>query len=214
MIAVRPEDWRMARILAVVCVLGLLIALAAPPGLAQAPRKTLMVVDFADRVRGWSGTREAVTTRVISRFRDDQALRVLSRDRVVEALQAAKVETSGLLDWEDAQKVAKTLEADYVVMGEVTSFDQQHQGGCLPIVGCTYTITASVTLRGKVLNVAAGQFVAEPKADVRKQQSSVSIWVGPWWGRLSLDNFDGQLIGKATLEAVDKFVGEAKPQLK
>jgi hypothetical protein len=204
----------MARLLAVLCVLGLIGGLAVPLSQAQTPRKSIMVVDFADRVRGWSGTREAVTTRVISKLRDDQTIRVLPRDRVGEALQAAKVETSGFIDWEDAQKVAKTLEADYVVMGEVTAFDQQHQGGCLPIVGCTYTITATVNLRGKVLNAATGQFVGEPKAEVRKQQGSVSIWVGPWWGHLSMDNFDGQLIGKATLEAVEKFVGEAKPQLK
>jgi len=77
-----------------------------------------------------------------------------------------------------------------------------------------YTITATVSLRGKVLNVATGEFVAEPKAEVKRQQSSVSIWVGPWWGSLRLDNFDGQLIGRTTLEAIDKFVAEAKPQLK
>ncbi len=124
------------------------------------------------------------------------------------------METAGFIDWEDAQKVAKTLEADYVVMGEVSAFDQQYQGGCAPIVGCVYTITATVNLRGKVLNVAAGQFVGEPKAEVKRQQTSASIWVGPWWGNVSLDNFDGQLIGKVTLEAVDKFVTDAKSQLK
>lgn len=204
----------MARFLSVLCVLGLALGVVAPLGQAQAQRKTVMVVDFADRVGGWSSTREAVSSRVISRLRDDQALRVLPRDRVREALQAARVETSGFIDWEDAQKVARGLEADYVIMGEVTAFDQQHQGGCLPIVGCAYTITATVTLRGKVLNVATGEFVAEPKAEARRQQSSVSIWVGPWWGSLRLDNFDGQLIGRTTLEAIDKFVAEAKPQLK
>lgn len=204
----------MARFLSVLCVLGLALGVVAPLGQAQAQRKTVMVVDFADRVGGWSSTREAVSSRVISRLRDDQALRVLPRDRVREALQAARVETSGFIDWEDAQKVARGLEADYVIMGEVTAFDQQHQGGCLPVVGCAYTITATVTLRGKVLNVATGEFVAEPKAEARRQQSSVSIWVGPWWGSLRLDNFDGQLIGRTTLEAIDKFVAEAKPQLK
>lgn len=204
----------MARFLAVLCMLGLALGLVAPPSQAQAQRKAVMVVDFADRIGGWSSTREAVSSRVISRLRDDQALRVLPRDRVREALQAARVETSGFIDWEDAQKVARGLEADYVIMGEVTAFDQQHQGGCLPIVGCAYTITATVNLRGKVLNVATGEFVAEPKAEARRQQSSISIWVGHWWGSLRLDNFDGQLIGRTTLEAIDKFVAEAKPQLK
>lgn len=205
----------MVRLLAVLCLVGLVLGLAAPLSQAQAPRRTIVVMDFGDRVGGWSGTREVVTTRVIFRLRDDQVLRVLPpRDRVREALQAAKVETAGFIDWEEAQKVAKSLEADYVIMGEVTAFDQQHQGGCLPIVGCAYTITAVVTLRGKVLNVATGQFVGEPKAEARQQQSSVSIWVGPWWRSISVDNFDGQLIGKVTLEAVDKFIVEAKPHLK
>ncbi len=108
-----------------------------------------MVIDFADRVGGWSGTREAVTTRVISRLRDDQTLRVLPREKVQEALQQAKVETEGLIDWEDAQKVPKTVEADGVIMGEVTPFDQQNRGGCLPLAGCAYTTTASVRLDGR-----------------------------------------------------------------
>jgi curli biogenesis system outer membrane secretion channel CsgG len=193
---------------------GIALLVMSAPGLAQAPRKTVMVVDLADRAGGWSNTREAVTTRVISRLRDDQTLRVLPRDRVQEALQQAKVETAGFIEWEDAQKIAKTLEADYVVMGEVTTFDQQHSGGCLPVVGCAYTITASVSLQGKVLSVSTGRFVAEPKGDSKKQQGSASIWTGSWWGSVSLENFDGQLIGKATLEAVDKFVGEAKAPLK
>jgi len=204
----------MVRLLAVLCSVGLVLGLVVPLSQAQAPRRTIVVVDFGDRVGGWSSTREVVTTRVISRLRDDQALRVLPRDRVREALQAAKVETAGFIDWEEAQTVAKSLEADYVVMGEVTAFDQQHQGGCLPIVGCAYTITAVVTLRGKVLNVATGQFVGEPRAEARQQQSSVSIWVGPWWGSISVDNFDRQLIGRVTLDAVDKFIVEAKPLLR
>lgn len=204
----------MSRFLVVLCALGLVLGVLAPAGQAQAQRKTIMVVDFADRVGGWSSTREAVSSRVISKLRDDQALRIITRERTREALQAARVETSGFIDWEDAQKVARSLEADYVIMGEVTAFDQQHQGGCVPIVGCAYTITATVNLRGRVLNVATGEFVAEPKAEAKRQQSSVSIWVGPWWGSLRLDNFDGQLIGRTTVEAIEKFVAEAKPHLK
>lgn len=157
----------MIRYLAVVSALVLVPGIAVAPGQAQAQRKAIMVVDFADRVGGWSSTREAVSTRVISKLRDDQALRVLPRDRVRDALQAARVETAGFIDWEDAQKVARSLEADYVMMGEVTAFDQQHQGGCLPIVGCAHTITATVNLRGKVLSAATGEFVAEAKPHLR-----------------------------------------------
>ena len=190
------------------------ITLLAGPSVAQAPRKAAMVVDFADRVGGWTYTRETVTARIISRMRDDPSIRVLSRDQVQDALRQARVETSGMLDLQDAQKVAKSLEADYVLMGEVSAFDQQYSGGCLPIVGCAYTVTATVNLRGKVLDAAAGTFIADPTAESRKQQTSVSVWAGYWWGSVTVNNFDSQLIGKATLEAVDDFVKKVRPTIK
>jgi len=193
---------------------AIVVTLLNSPAAAQAPRKAVMVVDFADRVGGWTYTRETVTTRIINRLRDDPSIRVLSRDVVQDALRQARVETSGNLDWQDAQKVAKSLEADYVLMGEVSAFDQQYTGGCLPIVGCAYTITATVTLSGKVLDAAAGTFVATPTAESRKQQSSVSIWAGYWWGSVTVNNFDSQLIGRTTIEAVDDFVKKVRPAVK
>ncbi len=189
-------------------------ALLAAPSQGQAARKGVMVVDFEDAAGGWSSTREVVTTRVIARLRDDQTLRVIPRERVQEALREAKLESAGFLDWEAAQKVAKTLEADFVVMGQVAAFDQQYTGGCLPIVGCLYTLTATVTLRGRVLNAADGKVVAEPRSEMRETQSSISVWVGPWWSSVDVNNFDGQLIGKATAKAIDDLVGKVKPYLK
>ena len=188
--------------------------LLAAPSQGQAPRKGVMVVDFDDVGRGWSYTRDVVTARVIAKLRDEPTLRVLPREQVQEALRQARLETTGYLDWEAAQKVAKALEVDYVVMGQVAVFDQQYAGGCLPIVGCAYTVTATVTLRGKVLDVAAGTFVIEPRSEVKKTQTSVSIWIGPWWTDVTVNNFDGQLIGKATQEVVEDFIGKLKPSLK
>lgn len=205
---------RMTRWWALVVLIVLAPAFLVTPSQGQAPRKGVMVVDFEDLGRGWSYTREVVTTRVISKLREEATLRVVPRERVQEALREAKVETAGYLDWEAAQKVAQSIEADYVVMGQVAVFDQQHAGGCLPVVGCAYTVTATVTLRGKVLDVAAGTFVIEPRSEVKKTQTSVSIWVGPWWTSVTVNNFDGQLIGKATQEAVEDFIGKLKPSLK
>ncbi len=192
----------------------LIVAAVGAGAAAQTPRKTVMVVEFEDIVGGWSSTREVVTVRIVGKLRDEPALRVLPREQVQDALRAARLETAGILDREAAQQVAKGLQADYVLMGQVAAFDQQHQGGCVPIVGCVYTLTATVGLRGKVLDVAGGAFVADPKTDVKKQQTSASIWVGPWWTSISVSNFDGQLIGKATAEAVDDFVKQVKPSLR
>ena len=192
--------------------LGLTFGLAAGSGLAQAPRKTVMVVDFVDRTGTWPNTRDVVTTRLISRLRDEPSLRVVPRDRVQEALQQARVETAGTIDWEDAQKIARALKADYVIMGEVTVFNQQKSGGCVPVVGCAYTDTAAVTLHGKILNVATGQVVAEPVGEGKKRQVSGSVSAVPELGTVTVDTVDNQLIGKAALEAVDSFVRAAKPK--
>ena len=200
------------RVLVVLIVLAPALLVTSSQG--QAPRKGVMVVDFEDVGRGWSYTRDVVTARVIAKLRDEPTLRVLPREQVQEALRQARLETAGYLDWEAAQKVAKSLEVDYVVMGQVAVFDQQYAGGCLPIVGCAYTVTATVTLRGKVLDVAAGTFVIEPRSEVKKTQTSVSIWIGPWWTDVTVNNFDGQLIGRVTQEAVEDFIGKLKPSLK
>jgi curli biogenesis system outer membrane secretion channel CsgG len=205
---------RIARWCVLLAVVLLVPALLVTPGQGQATRKGVMVVDFEDVAGGWSSTREVVTTRVIAKLRDDQTLRVVPRERVQEALREARLESAGFLDWEAAQKVAKTLEADFVVMGQVASFDQQYTGGCLPIVGCVYTLTATVTLRGRVLDAAAGKVITEPRSEMRETQTSVSVWVGPWWSNVTVNNFDGQLIGKATAKAVEDLVGKLKPHLK
>lgn len=205
---------RTARWVVLVALVLLAPALLAGPGQGQAARKGVMVVDFEDVAGGWSSTREVVTTRVIARLRDDQTLRVVPRERVQEVLREARLESAGFLDWEAAQKVAKTLEADFIVMGQVAAFDQQYTGGCLPIVGCVYTLTATVRLRGRVLDAADGKVVTEPSSEMRETQSSVSVWVGPWWSSVTVNNFDGQLIGKATAKAIEDLVGKVKPYLK
>lgn len=189
-------------------------ALLVTPGQGQATRKGVMVVDFEDIAGGWSNTREVVTTRVIAKLRDEPTLRLVPRERVQEALREAKVESAGYLDLEAAQKIAKTLEADFVVMGQVSAFDQQYTGGCLPIVGCVYTLTATVTLRGRIVDAAAGKVVTEPRSETRETQTSISVWVGPWWTDVTVNNFDGQLIGKATQKAVEDLVAKLKPHLK
>jgi curli biogenesis system outer membrane secretion channel CsgG len=203
----------MIRILAVLALLSLILGTTAPESLALAPRKAIMVVDFVDRTGTWPNTRDVVTTRLIGKLRDDQSIRVVPRERVQEALQQAKMETAGIIDWEDAQKIAKAFEADYVIMGEVTVFNQQKTGGCVPVVGCVYTDTASVALHGKILKVATGKFVAEPTAEAKAQSSSGSTSAVPQLGNVTLDNVDSQLIGKAVLEAAEKFVSAAKPKL-
>lgn len=202
----------MMRTLACITALSVVLTLAGA-GQAQQARKTIMVVDFEDTVQGWSMTRDVVTGRVIGHLRDDQNLRLIARERVREALREAKLDTSGYPDREDLLKVAKALEADYVLMGQVAAFDQQMSGLSLGFFS-VQTQTATVRLRGRILDVAAAQVIASPDVEVKKQQSGGSAWVGDWWTHVSVNNFDSQLIGKATLEAVEQLVVKVKPYLR
>lgn len=99
-------------------------------------------------------------------------------------------------------------------MGEVEQFDQDHRSVCLPIVGCTYTVTASVRIRGVVVDAETGMVLARPDGQAQRSQGAASVWVGPWWTHVSVSNFDAQLIGRVTLEAVGQFVARAKPALR
>ncbi|MDR7515255.1 MAG: CsgG/HfaB family protein [Armatimonadota bacterium] len=199
---------------AVLAVLAtLLLASLQSPTPGQEDRPTVMVVDFAVSI-GWPSASEIVTDRVVARLREEGSVRVLSRAQTRSALEAARLDARGMLDVADVSRAAARAGADYVIMGEVEQLDQNHTGGCLPIVGCVYTITATARLRGVVVDTETATVVARPEGQARGQQSAASVWVGPWWSHVSVSNFDAQLIGKVTLEAVAQFVSRAKPALR
>lgn len=183
-----------------------------PPAAQEAP-PTVMVVDFAVGV-GWASAAELVTDRLVARLRQEGAVRVLSRAQTRAALEAAQLDTRGLLDVRDVSRAASRAGADYVLMGEVDQFDQTYSGGCLPIVGCVYTVTATVRMRGVVVDAETAMILARPEAQARGQQGAASVWVGPWWTHVSVETFDSQLIGRVTLEAVGQFVTRARPALR
>ncbi len=182
----------------------------SPPPPRLDTRPVVMVVDFAVAI-GWPSASEVITERIVARMREDGSVRVLSRSQTRSALEAANLDTRGMLDAVEVSRAARQVGADYVVMGEVEQLDQSHRGGCLPIVGCVYTITAEARLRGVVVDAETATVVARPDGQARGQQTSASVWVGPWWTHVSVHNFDAQLIGRVTLEAVAQFVSKARP---
>ncbi|MCS7236593.1 MAG: CsgG/HfaB family protein [Armatimonadota bacterium] len=191
------------------------VLLAALQGItpAQDDRPVVMVVDFAVSV-GWPSASEIVTDRVAARLREDGSVRVLSRSQTRSVLEAARLDTRGILDVAEVSRAAARAGADYVLMGEVEQLDQNYSGGCLPVVGCVYTITATARLRGVVVDAETATVVARPDGQARGQQGAASVWAGPWWTHVSVHNFDGQLVGRVTLEAVAQFVSKARPALR
>jgi curli biogenesis system outer membrane secretion channel CsgG len=195
-----------------VCVLGALLAFNAP-GAAQDTRKVVAVVPFADMVHGWSSAGTVVTDRVVTTLRDVQALRILPTSQVQDALTQAHGDTQGMLDPAQAQKVGQALGAAYLVMGEVDQFDWEAHSAYV-LVATVVQQTASVALKGQVFDVAGGQVLGTPEGKAQITQTGGSTWVGPWWSSVSVDNFDSQLIGKATTQAVDKLAKQASALMK
>ena len=203
--------WRTWRSL-LVCAVGVLLAFSAP-GSAQDTRKVIAVVPFADQVHGWSSASTVVTDRIVNKLHGVEGLRVLPMPQVQDALGQAHADTQGLLDPNEAQKVGQALGATYLVMGEVDQFDWQYHSAYV-VLATVVQQSANVALKGQVFDVAGGQVVGTPKGEAQITQTGGSTWVGPWWSSVSVDNFDSQLIGKATTQAVDKFTKQASALMK
>ncbi|HLJ60139.1 MAG TPA: CsgG/HfaB family protein [bacterium] len=196
----------------IACVLAVVLC-AATQGFAQDARKVVAVVDFEDLVHGWSGTSQVVTDRLITRLRDESSIRVLPRQQVEAALQDAKVESQGVLDIADAQKVGQSLGAAYVIMGQIDQFNWEYHSAYV-LLATVVQQSATVDLKGKVLDVAGGQYLGQPEGKGQITQTGGTTWVGPWWSSISVDNFDNQLIGKATKQSVEDFAKQAVPLMK
>jgi len=186
---------------------------AATAAGAQDARKIVAVVDFQDDVHGWTNTSQVVTDRVISELRNDAAVQVLPRGQVEAALQTANVGTQGVLDAGAAQKIGQSLGAAYVVMGEIDQFNWESHSATV-LVATIVQQSATVDLKGKVLDVTGGQVIGQPQGKGQITQTGGSTWVGPWWSDVSVDNFDNELIGKATKQSVEQFAKQTVPMLK
>ncbi|HXX37215.1 MAG TPA: CsgG/HfaB family protein [bacterium] len=196
----------------IACLLAVALC-ATTQGFAQDTRKVVAVVDFEDLVHGWSSTSEVVTDRLISRLRDEAGLRVLPREQVEAALRSANVESQGVLDAGDAQKVGQSLGANYVVMGQIDQFDWEYHSAYV-LLATVVQQSATVSLKGKLLDVTSGQVLGQPQGKGQLTQTGGTTWVGPWWSSISVDNFDNQLIGKATKQSVEDFAKQAVPLMK
>jgi TolB-like protein len=197
---------------AVLAAAALAAAVASGPS-AQESRPVVMVVSLAVAA-GWPAASDVVTDRIIARLREDGSARVLSRSETRAVLEAARLETTGVLDVQDVSRVARQAGADYVLMGEVEQFDQNSTRVCAPVVGCAYTVSATVRIRGLVVDAGAAAVVAHPEAQASGNQWSASVSAGPWWSNVTVGNFDAQLIGRVTIDAVGQFVTRVRPHLR
>lgn len=174
------------------------------------------VVDFADLSRsGWPNAAPLITDQVIAQLQQNHGITVLPRSQVEAVVQSARqqfgVATQGILSAVDAQKIGQALGATYVVMGEIDQLNQQSSNVNLPGISMALQ-SATVVLRGQVVDVGTDQIIAQPQGDGQTSGASTAS-VGPWWANVTTSNFTSQLIGKATIKAVNKFVSQFASKL-
>jgi hypothetical protein len=98
-------------------------------------------------------------------------------------------------------------------MGQIDQFNWEYHSAYV-LLATVVQQSATVALTGKILDVAAGQVLGQPEGKAQLTQTGGTTWVGPWWSSVSVDNFDSQLIGKATKQSVDDFAQHAIPLMK
>lgn len=144
---------------------------------------------------------------------------LIERSRIAEILQEQNLATAGRIDPSTAAQVGRVLGADAVVIGSVTRFNLDEEGGSISILGIggsNRTRTAEVALAARIVNTTTAEIVsvAESSASAEKGTGGVSISI---LGSSSTSaNNDNELLSTAAEQAVSDLASKlssAAPQL-
>jgi curli biogenesis system outer membrane secretion channel CsgG len=130
---------------------------------------------------------------------------VIERSRIAEILQEQNLGTAGRIDSSTAAQVGHLLGADAVIIGSVTRFNLNEEGGSVSILGFggnNRTRKAQVALTARIVNTTTGEImnVAESSAETEKGSRGVSVSIlGS--GSSTSDN-DNELLSTAAEQAV------------
>ncbi len=122
------------------------------------------------------------------------------------------------VDVEKALELGKKNGVDYVVIGTILEAEANSSSsgvGGISVLGQSVgsnlrTVTASVTIQGDLISVAAGKLVESFRADGSKTDHSVGADVSTEWGSVNSDTDAGNNTpnAQALREAVEKLVEE------
>lgn len=144
---------------------------------------------------------------------------LIERSRIAEILQEQNLAVAGRIDPSTAAQVGRVLGADAVVIGSVTRFNLDEEGGSISILGIggsNRTRTAEVALTARIVNTTTAEIVsvAESSASAEKGTGGVSISI---LGSSSTSaNNDNELLSTAAEKAVSDLASKlssAAPQL-
>ncbi|MBR4151350.1 MAG: hypothetical protein IKT98_00140 [Selenomonadaceae bacterium] len=101
---------------------------------------------------------------------------IMDRTLVEEKIQAAQLNTTGLIDPDTAKKIGELLDADYLVYGNVNDVTLSETGGSTAGVGVDISkITVKAHIIVRVMEVSTGRIISAAKGEGKSRGSFVRI---------------------------------------
>lgn len=103
---------------------------------------------------------------------------VADRSLVEEKIQAENINTTGLINPDDARKIAKLLGAKYIIYGNVNDVTLSEVGTKV-LVGGVNVCTVKSHIIARVMDVDTGEIISAAKGEGKSKSSFVKVKGGP-----------------------------------
>lgn len=189
-------------------------------------RLRLAVLDFEYSGTGnyywWYGNTnaaEGVSDLLTNKLVQNGRYTLIERSRIDAVLAEQNLAEAGRIDPSTAAQIGRVLGADAVVIGSITRFNLDEEGGSGSIFGfggSSSRRTAEVQLTARIVNTTTSEIVTAAEGSGSADQSTGGFSVPIIGGGSSSANNDNELLSNAAEAAVDQLATqlvEAAPQL-
>jgi len=178
--------------------------------LKMSDRKTLAVIpyEFKESNHTYAGLENGLVDLTINSFFATQRLLIVERTRLQAVVNELQLNSSGLVDTEDALQIGKQAGAQYVFIGTVTTISPIAKKHTL---GVAYIDTKGfeVTIQGRIIDIEKGVVVASSTAKGIEEQTK-KVAFGATTGSIDPDD---TLVRRAFEKAVDLLTNDLASQL-
>jgi curli biogenesis system outer membrane secretion channel CsgG len=192
---------------------GVQIAQSQPQG-----RLRIAVLDFDYASTGadywWysnPGAAQGVSDLLTNKLVNSGRFTVIERSRIADVLAEQNLGAAGRIDPGTAAQVGRILGVDAVVIGSVTRFNLDEQGGGGSILGFGgggSRRTAEVQLTARIVNTTTAEIVATAEGSGSESQGTANVSISIFGSGGSSANNDDELLSGAADEAVTQLADQ------
>lgn len=199
-----------------------LISAALFPAVAEDTRYRIAVLPFDDgsiQHRWWGSNWDVgknVADELVTELIKTQKFRLIDREQMDRILREQDFGFEGRVDPRTAAKIGKILGAQYFIMGKVTEFSTDSQGGSIGLRG-GYGLriknnTARVTIVARLVDTSTAEIVTSVTGKGEKSQTNVGLAVK--WNAIAIgsNEFYKTNLGIALRDAVTSVAQQLSDQ--